>query len=158
MKRPDLNGIRKRVEAASPGPWRYCGAESKVQVGGCSCGTIWSIPHDHPVLKAIIGEWGDCEAERGTKGFLPYGSVNEALGKANARFAANARQDLPELLAYAEELEANLAEANKQNLDLEAKWLMTRDSLESAEAEIEAAKKPSPFTTPGPRRQNDYRR
>ena len=57
-------------------PWTYCGQRSdghlsKSKDGDlgkvfsdagerfCSCGFIWSMPHDYPVLKMTVGKWGD---------------------------------------------------------------------------------------------------
>src|SRR4051812_8343883 len=43
---PDLltriAAIEQRAEAATPGPWRRCGAH----LGQCECGLVWSEPTD----------------------------------------------------------------------------------------------------------------
>lgn len=89
----DLDSLEQLAAAATPGPWRNCGADR----GGCSCGFIWSVPTDALILTATIGDYGDDHAELrvGEDGqpeaFMSksiYGSVPTEAGKANAAFVA----------------------------------------------------------------------
>jgi len=78
MKRPDLEAIRKRCEAATPEPWAAvrCGEDAPA-------GVVQRLEEgDNDIFELVDGEDADCE------------------------FAAHARQDIPEMLAYIAELEA----------------------------------------------------
>ena len=89
----------------TPGPWRAC-CESE-----CKCGQIWSPVADHPVATVISGQWGDKHPAIRLVGktsfnmkaeaymdFLPYGTVDPEVAKANARLITAA----PDLLAELE--------------------------------------------------------
>jgi hypothetical protein len=82
--------MAERDSAASPRPWRQCGHNR----GGCSCGSIWSIPADAPVATVTVGKWGDHFAEIGEGGLriglFEYGEVPEPIGKANAALIVRA--------------------------------------------------------------------
>ncbi len=75
-----------RAEAATKGPWRECGADR----GGCECSMVWSESADALVLMPAR----DPDNEGVT---LPP----EGEDKANARFSAHARTDVPDLAAFA---------------------------------------------------------
>lgn len=88
------------------GPWRRCGAAR----GGCSCGTVWSIPADAPVATVIIGEWGDDIAVKRKVGrkweptieTIVYGKIGEEVGKANAALIS-AAPEMADALALIDE-------------------------------------------------------
>jgi len=80
MKRPDLEAIRKRYEAATPEPWEAVQYGEDAPHGVVQCLDAF----DNDIFDLVDGEAADCE------------------------FAAHARQDVPELLAYIAELEALL--------------------------------------------------
>jgi len=85
MKRPDLEAIRQRCYAATLGPWE-------------DCPTFEAHGEIVPAC-IIVGDDDEeiCEARL---------SGPNAWNDANMAFAAHARQDIPELLAYIAELEA----------------------------------------------------
>ena len=86
MRRPDLDAIRKRCEAATKGPWDWIESESQPS-------TI------HVTMEAD---------PRTTRRGLPIAiCYDEDDQEANSAFIANARQDIPDLLAHIQELEAN---------------------------------------------------
>jgi len=53
--------LLRLAEAATPGPWRECGADR----GGCACGQVWSISSDCPVAEAWRGDDVIGEPEQG---------------------------------------------------------------------------------------------
>lgn len=103
MTPEELDAIRERAEAASPGPWRECGAMG----GECCCGQVWSLELDAEILK-VNARWGDWlpVIKRGKRRaddeavveFLEYGDLGHDAQAANARFVAHARTDIPALL------------------------------------------------------------
>ena len=92
MTRERRKQIQELLDTISPLPWKECGSEH----GGCSCGQICSVKAQSPVATVTIGEWGDPG--------LSYGKVSEEVGKANARFIANAPSLVKELLAEIDRL------------------------------------------------------
>jgi hypothetical protein len=86
MTRPDLEAIRARCEAATPGPWT---PESE-QGHGRGVRAIASVAWC-PVSCVVGGKSQSIVARDASR---------------NARFIAHARADIPALLAYIEELEA----------------------------------------------------
>ena len=94
MRRPDLNAIQKRADAASAGPWvRWQGhlevmARPKENTRGCFRGGE---------------EIADFET--------PNGTQTQSLR--NIRFVAAARKDVPELVAYCRQLEALVVRADE---------------------------------------------
>lgn len=42
----DLADLRQKAEAATPGPWRECGAAR----GGCVCGFVWDAEGNFPLV------------------------------------------------------------------------------------------------------------
>jgi len=96
MTRPDLDAIRKRAEAASPGPWKNLFVKGL----GISSGR-WEIGHpardsNYPDFKESI-----CDD------VLHWFTRLERCPN-NHVFIAHSRQDIPALLAYIDELEKKL--------------------------------------------------
>lgn len=87
--RPDVDAIKARWEASIKGEWIVCGAHNN----DCSCGFVWSPEVD--VLIHTPGTHDDAD-------FI----CNTEFTKANAKFIANAHQDIPALLDYIERLES----------------------------------------------------
>lgn len=83
MKREELDEIRKRADKATPGPWYY----TKWHVA-----TEPDITGGYPPNPASICETAD-------------GEYIENYNQADAEFIANARQDVPALLAEVERLQ-----------------------------------------------------
>lgn len=86
MSRPDIEAIRARAEKASRGPWAAYNAMCCPDMGGVS-------GPDRRV----------CQAEIGARG--------HPMDLEDAEFCAAARQDIPDLLAYVDELEKALQTA-----------------------------------------------
>jgi hypothetical protein len=90
MKREELEVIRKRAEAATPGPWYW----EKLNEGDSEWDT------EMPSLVSSIDEgvmhFGDCEEYYPTEGSPPTDE--------DAEFIAHAREDIPKLLAEIERL------------------------------------------------------
>ena len=84
MTRPDLDAIRARCDAATPGPWKAV--------------AYW---HDGPMSDVMSpsGEPFCC---------VSFEKPDAALEDATAQFIAAARTDIPALLAYIDELERDL--------------------------------------------------
>ena len=80
MVRPDIEGIARRCEAATPGPWVF------------DDGLVWT-------------------PARGGK--YEHDGKNDVGHGVNGEFVANARTDLPALLEYVRELEAENEELKK---------------------------------------------
>lgn len=85
----NLNKIKARCEAATPGPWTACGEDR----GGCKCGFVWEPAGDWTV--ASCGSDDDFE-------------IPDEVVKANAQFIAHARTDIPALIERIEQLEAEV--------------------------------------------------
>lgn len=84
----DLADMQRRVDAATPGPWRECGHDR----GGCQCGLVWQTsapPGCEPALVATsyADTSNDCPQPR------------DEQRRINATFIAAARTDVPVLLA-----------------------------------------------------------
>lgn len=117
-----LSEIQARLAAASPGPWHACGTGPREAVltgigpdtveprkhknGACSCGFVWSVPTDAPVLEVTGGAWGDRypairRNEDGTlEAFmerLDYGEIPHEQQAANMKFTAHAPTDISDL-------------------------------------------------------------
>lgn len=98
--RDELDAIRARAEAASPGPWRPC-AHLRPEPVECTCGYrggIWRGDGE-----AV----GSDPAEDPSVG-LP--STSKAQQHADAQFIVHARADVPALLAEVERLRGEAAE------------------------------------------------
>jgi hypothetical protein len=80
--KPDLAAIEARVEAATEGPWEATPNDR-----------ILSLTYP---CEDVAGQFGNKDA------------VVEALRKADAEFIAHARTDVPALVAYARELQAEV--------------------------------------------------
>lgn len=83
MNRPDIEGLKALAEKATGGEWR-------VEIDN-----VFAGPNDRSVYVA------DCEPLGGPVDGTPR-------GRANAAFIAAARQAVPELIAYIEELESRV--------------------------------------------------
>lgn len=87
----DLDAIRQRLNAATPGPWH---GEHELYEG-----------RELPCME--IGNYGwVCAGER-----APAYDVDSEQGMADAEFIAHARQDIPDLLAEIDRLQAELKAA-----------------------------------------------
>lgn len=91
--KPDLDAIRARCDAATPGPWAYdegAGYIEMHEAGYAEFKPDWerSVHKQPPLVARMTDTWGDT-AEDG-------------------RFIAHARTDIPALLAYIEELESRV--------------------------------------------------
>lgn len=100
-----MTDLRKLLDEATPGPWGAC------KGGKCSCGIVWSKPHDHPVASAQNTPWGDevytadpteDDPTNVRRDFMDYGSFPVSEFHANAR-----------LIALAPDLAAALLKAEK---------------------------------------------
>jgi hypothetical protein len=99
----DVNAIRRREKAATPGPWIVGEAQCTDEVDD------WEIPVRMDGLKTDLAV-----VPYHTSGFhFPH-----AEAKADAEFIAAARTDVPDLLAEVDRLTAELAEA-KAKLDMD---------------------------------------
>ncbi len=94
--RPDLDAIRARCDAATPGPWK---PESE-QGHGRGVRAIASVA------------WCPVACVVGTESQ----SIGQRDASRNARFIAHARADIPALLAYIDMLEHMLSE-ERENVD-----------------------------------------
>lgn len=90
----DIEAIKKRLAAATPGPWAECGQAR----GGCICGHVF----------AVRGGDGPCVATTDTVNDdgMPYPDDDQR--KANAALIAHAPRDLADLLAEVERLRAGV--------------------------------------------------
>lgn len=85
MSKPDLAAIRARVEAATEGPWEWEATNPAMS------GEHWTMRiQGKPGIRFAVAEYQH--------------------GTGNADFIANARQDVPALLTYIDELENQLDE------------------------------------------------
>src|SRR5690606_2755660 len=90
MKPEELEAIRKRAEAATPGPW-----DVDIPMDVCGeCENEYEIVESSVFLAPIVAE-------------LKIG--------ANAEFIAHAREDVPKLLAEIDRLRNELTEAREFN-------------------------------------------
>ena len=87
-----LEEIKARAEAATEGPWRYCGANE--ERGGCDCGLVWGPDGNATVAETNTGYEG---------GGWDWKWEPEAV-IANGKFIAHARTDIPALIAEVERL------------------------------------------------------
>jgi len=97
--RPDIDAIRARADAATPGDWWPPHFSTNIETDGCRCryilcghlcGAIGKI-YVHNGIKLAVDGSNDCPPEA------------EAI--ANGYFIASARTDIPDLLDYIAELE-----------------------------------------------------
>lgn len=120
-----MSDLRKLLDEATPGPWGAC------KDGKCSCGIVWSKPHDHPVASAQNTPWGDevytadpteDDPTNVRRDFMDYGSFPVSEFHANARLIALA-PDLAAALLKAEEAlddAIRIAARNEAGPDLDA--------------------------------------
>ncbi len=96
MSPEERAALAKTADAATPGPWtacRTCHSPGRADPSGRPCGLVWSEPLDAPVLCA------GASPDLATEWKQPQHTVNDAL------FIAAAREAIPALLAYIDELE-----------------------------------------------------
>lgn len=126
-----LAEIEARLAAATPGPWSACGVRTEKEVltgvardqieprrhksGACSCGFVWSVPADVPIMEVIGGAWGDRwpairRLEDGTlepfTDSMDYGEVPREMQAANMKFIEQAPSDIAALLAEVKRLQS----------------------------------------------------
>lgn len=89
----DLEAIKARLAAATPGPWLRCGDDR----GGCTCGMVFAPGVDQHVATSLTAN------DEG----MPC--PDEATQRANAALIAHAPQDLADLLAALNEEKARTA-------------------------------------------------
>lgn len=111
----DLEPIKARLAAATPGPWSSCPDD------GCKCTSI--ACSDYPVADVIKGKWGDSfpavrlvgdgplsyRAEAYTE-MYEYGEIPEAEAMANRALIREAPADIAALIVEVERLRAIHAE------------------------------------------------
>lgn len=100
MKRPDLDAIEARAEAATPGPWFEEMAPDGEMMSDGSGGV-----DGHIETGAICSPPPDPTAEDAE----PETVADDVCHAGNRVFIAAAREDVPALLAYVRELEGGLA-------------------------------------------------
>jgi hypothetical protein len=105
MTRPDLDAIRARCDAATPGPWAYDEGAGYIEMGEAGYAEFkpdWerSVHKQPPLVARMTDTWGNTEDD--------------------GRFIANARTDIPALLAYIDGLEHEVAELKARIVTLEA--------------------------------------
>ncbi len=93
--------LRRLAEAATPGPWRECGADR----GGCACGQVWSISLDCPVAEVWQGDDVIGEPEQGAMANAAF------IAKANPAAIISLLDENAQLRAENERLRAQLAES-----------------------------------------------
>lgn len=103
MTRPDLDAIRARCDAATPGPW-------KVQDHD---GWYWVVVKDDD---EDDGWMSDAVFDDGSAG-AEYAATCKPHDR---EFLVAARTDIPALLAYVDELEREIAELKARIATLEA--------------------------------------
>lgn len=129
----DLDAIRARCDAATPGPWEEWPHQHMDD--GCRCLCCWTITG-----------WGFRHTLACEDG--PHAATNrdarecdrDVLTFADAEFAAHARTDLPALLDLAERLEARVAELEAdpgRGMPSRGDWRLARDRTWAAEHEAE---------------------
>ncbi|MFE3202160.1 hypothetical protein [Embleya sp. NPDC059237] len=118
----DLDAIRARCDAATPGPWGY------IDRFGLIAADPEAINADHTAYSTAIAcmEPGDDDTEAEEE--------SEARVAANAAFITTARSDVPALLALVAEQAATIAatDAERDRLEAEARRVATARRLEEA--------------------------
>lgn len=107
----DLEPIKARLAAATPGPWHSCDDNK------CKCPTI--MCDDYPVADVTKGPWGDSypalrivgdtslnQKVEAYRELIEYGNVPEAEALANRAFIREAPTDIAALIAEVEQLRA----------------------------------------------------
>jgi len=119
-----IEGIRKRSESATPGPWVWVGPDTKDD-SDTNMGWI-EAPNK---TKEVVCDFGDCEQFYPTEG--------EPFKENDLDFVINARQDIPALLAHIAELEQLL----KSSRSGERMWrdlrLEASERIREMETELE---------------------
>jgi hypothetical protein len=105
----DLEPIKNRLAAATPGPWHSCPDD------GCKCHAV--MCNDYPVANVVKGKWGDdfpsiriigdTSLDLKAEAFMDqitYGEVSEQEAMANRAFIREAPTDIAALIAEVERL------------------------------------------------------
>lgn len=130
--------LRRLAEAATPGPWRECGADR----GGCACGQVWSIASDCPVAVVwqgdeVVGEPGEgAEANASFIAKANPAAVLSLLDESD-RLENDNRSKNGSMKAFGEQI-AKLQRAVKNRDKLLAK---SKEENEQLRAEVEALRK-----------------
>ena len=95
-----VEAIRLRAEAATPGPWEYCGCGSN-RAEPCTCGYVFGDARAAFIFKAL-----DLDDE-----VDPV--ADDEHRNANISFVADARTDIPALVASHEALRAENVRLHK---------------------------------------------
>lgn len=103
--KPDLDAIRARCKAATPGPWAYDESTGYIEMdeaGYAEFKPDWerSVHKQPPLVARMTDTWGDTSDD--------------------GCFIANARTDIPALLSYIDGLEREIAELKARIAVLEA--------------------------------------
>lgn len=98
----DLEPIKTRLAAATPGPWHSC------PDNGCKCTMV--MCDDYPVAEVTKGPWGDeypalrfvgdSSLDRKAEAYMErieYGNVSDQLALANRAFIREAPADVAEV-------------------------------------------------------------
>ena len=109
MDKKRLEEIKKRCRAATPGPWRCEPAE-----GYCVKNEECGFSKEYVDEDCEKCEYFSASKEAYVAGALPlYFPDYNGMSTANAEFAANARQDIPDMLNYIDLLEEILDDIPK---------------------------------------------
>jgi hypothetical protein len=96
---PSVEAIRRRIAAASPGPWSVS-TDSCDCGGGCGCSHgDWPYAIHGPVNQSYVGKSGSLKEQYGKE----VSEISE-LSDADADFIANARRDVEYLLSLVDVL------------------------------------------------------
>lgn len=107
----DLEPIKARLAAATPGPWHSCADD------GCKCPTV--LCDNYPIAEVVKGQWGDeypsvrlvgnTSLDMKAEAYMEritYGEVPESEALANRAFIREAPTDIAALIAEVERLRA----------------------------------------------------
>jgi len=115
----ELEAIRKRVEAATPGPW-IANLHHTYESAGRTFGTVSAQGDIVPIAAVTLGVEG-CSQE---------------AGRATASFIAHAREDIPTLLSALEAERQRADEAEVLANGLEVHWNAAQSELTTLRARV----------------------
>jgi hypothetical protein len=101
MHDDELDAIRRRADAATPGPWRVCFVDDTYAMNQVAITTA-EIHEDWPRDSAKV------VAATLVQGPERYASIADGRWDENAEFIAHSRDDIPRLLAEIVRLRAEL--------------------------------------------------
>jgi hypothetical protein len=137
----DLSTWERLASAASPGPWRSCGASD----GQCSCCVVWSLPADYPILRGTneddgSGRWQDAAFAAAARTAVPDLCAEVRESRRIAR--ASTKRDTETLQALRDERDA-LREALKNrdplaDVPILGEAIRERDALRIEASELRA--------------------